>query len=461
MNIKKVLAIVTVALFTVSMCGCNKGSGKKKNTPAAVDLGGETVKIASNWDWTDMLTPGLSIEWDSWQARIAKAEEEFNCKIECVTLPSYAGDASSLTTKLISGECPADIMYVNNTLFNTWRMGGLIEDLSQYNVFDFDDSYVWLQSQIKAATVAGKTYAVWESEPNFYSMIAFNKKMFADKGVKTPYDYVENKEWSLDKMIEVAKQMTVDSNGDGTAEIYGFAPYNESQLTMDLLDLYGGTMFDYDSDGKIKFNLGNEAGMNALNKLQEFGTGSFMYPSPEGAAYDQSMREFMNGKVAMVEVARWMLDEFVKVDGLEFGVTYFPMLKAGDEYVSTSIMWNGYCIPTTCTKDKLGVAQVLNCVFGSTDDHDELDDRLRTDLERVTQDSQSIDNIMDVLRSDRINFLMDGSCVGCYWNVGEDTCLYPDNLINVARNAQSPKQLIEATQDPIQSYLDETYNSDE
>ncbi|MBE6688510.1 MAG: extracellular solute-binding protein [Ruminococcaceae bacterium] len=43
----------------------------------------------------------------------------------------------------------------------------------------------------------------------------FNKKMIDDYGLENPFDLVKNNEWTIDKQIEMIKEVTDDTNGDG------------------------------------------------------------------------------------------------------------------------------------------------------------------------------------------------------------------------------------------------------
>ncbi len=456
------VAIIVILIFVTPLLGCSNksdpNSSKIELDTNVVDLNGATVSIVADWKWDDMKKPGVNEGWDRWQARIVEAEKRNNCKIELKTI-SYANKAQSLTAKMLAGDAPGDIMWVSSTYFYTWILGNLLEDLRQYKAIDFNNTDVWLNNSIAGSSIGDKTYAIWSSEPTFTSMIAFNKKTFKDKGLENPYYYVEKNEWTIDKLKELADKTTEDMDKNGKPEKWGFAGYNEANLVADMVNLYGGKIFDI-VDGKYKFVLDSEKAMQGLNAFADLGKSSSIYKSPEGAAYDTSLKDFEAGNIAMFEVSYWMLSLLAKVDNFDYGITYFPKKDPKDEYISTTAFWNGWGIPKSSKLDKKGVAQILNQVWG---DHDltkeKREEAMIATLESQTKDKESINYILDVFKNNRVKYILDGEPLGCHWNIKEPTCLFPDAYMAIAGGVSTPAQVVSAKKDAIQAYLDETYNT--
>src|SRR5690625_415011 len=114
----------------------------------------------------------------------------------------------------IAGYTAPDVWFKENAYAIGYGERGVAEDLTPYIEADIDtDEYA--DALFAAETPDGIIYGV----PHGINPIAlaYNKKIFEEAGVDPPTD-----DWTYDDMIEAAKELTQDTDGDGKTDIYGF-----------------------------------------------------------------------------------------------------------------------------------------------------------------------------------------------------------------------------------------------
>ena len=153
-------------------------------------------------------------------------------------------------------------------------------------------------------------------------MVYYNKSMFDEAGETYPADLFDQGEWDWDKMLEVAQNLTLDSNRDGTPEQYGLS-FGEPEL---LLFTTGKHLITFMPDGTARNNIGSPEVARAVAynmKLRQSGT---MSPDP--------FKAFGDGSVAMCVAHRGLAREWcvkmIKADN--FGVAPLPRDPDADQY---------------------------------------------------------------------------------------------------------------------------------
>ena len=153
-------------------------------------------------------------------------------------------------------------------------------------------------------------------------MVYYNKSMFDEPGQTYPAYLFDKGEWDWDKMLEVAQNLTLDSNRDGTPEQYGLS-FGEPEL---LLFTTGKHLIAFMPDGTARNNIGSPEVARAVAynmKLRQSGT---MSPDP--------FKAFGDGSVAMCVAHRGLAREWcvkmIKADNL--GVAPLPRDPDADQY---------------------------------------------------------------------------------------------------------------------------------
>src|SRR5690625_589656 len=190
---RKYLLIMSVGLVLLFAACSDKDTGGKDNVSLTIGLpGGYDVTAKENID------------------RFIEEHPEIDVKVE----ESPWGEFAKQITTRIAGDTAPDVWFSENAHIIGFGERGVAEDLTPYIEADIDpDEYA--DALFSAETPEGKIYGV----PHGINPIAlgYNKTVFEEAGVDFPTD-----DWTYEDMIEAAKELTQDTDGDGKTDVYGF-----------------------------------------------------------------------------------------------------------------------------------------------------------------------------------------------------------------------------------------------
>ena len=199
--------------------------------PDDLRFDGETVKILY---WDDVPNMEFFVEDQTGEAvndaiyrRNLNVQERFGITLEFSGTPGDNGNQSKYVNACVNstqaGSDAHDIFAGYSMTGATVMTKGILHDLSDYDIFEFDKPW-WPKSLIDKANVNGGIYfASGDISSNYLYMMylcTFNKDMLDDVLQLKPsvlYDYVYNGEWTLDKLIECTKGVYNDQDGDSVA----------------------------------------------------------------------------------------------------------------------------------------------------------------------------------------------------------------------------------------------------
>ena len=188
-----------------------------------IDLKGESFNIATNnysipiWAQRDVGADeetGDTIN-DAVYKRNSLVEEKFNCKI----VEKKTDDASVQVKKLVkAGDNSLDAV--------TARLRHLGDLASTNSLVEFkhliytDTTKPWWDSNcVKDLSIGHKVFAVASDitlmDKDSTTAMVFNKKLQADYGIENLYRLVDEGKWTLDKLLELCKLVSIDVDGNG------------------------------------------------------------------------------------------------------------------------------------------------------------------------------------------------------------------------------------------------------
>ncbi|MEM3433532.1 MAG: ABC transporter substrate-binding protein [Candidatus Methanomethyliaceae archaeon] len=189
-----------------------------------------------------------------------------------------------------------------------------LDEYFKYEMADF------LEASMAEATWDGHFYAV----PMFQSSQAlfYNKRMFAELGLQPPTDPEDA--WTWEQVVEVAKKLTKDLDGDGTPDIWGLLieqidrPYQLNPL----LESKGAQLIAPDGS-TVNGYLNSPAAVEAMTFYWKLFNEWRITPR-------QPMLElFGEGKAAMVLGGPWNIARWKLYPDLEWGVMPHPYFEGG------------------------------------------------------------------------------------------------------------------------------------
>ncbi|MGG1517052.1 sugar ABC transporter substrate-binding protein [Paenibacillus oryzisoli] len=146
-----------------------------------------------------------------------KIIDGFQAKYPNIKLQIEEAPWADFTTKIvtnIAGNNAPDIWLQENAVIIGYGMRGVAENLEPYIKRDLKTED-YIESLLSAKTPDGKIYGIPHGvNPN---ALVYNKKIFQQNNVPFPTD-----NWTYQDMLDAAKKLTKDTDGDGKIDVYGF-----------------------------------------------------------------------------------------------------------------------------------------------------------------------------------------------------------------------------------------------
>jgi multiple sugar transport system substrate-binding protein len=214
---KRILLSVFAVLLVVSLAACGPAqtaapAATEKpavtEAPKAAEAPAEAVEIT-------FMAWGAPEELAVWQ----QIADEFHAANPNITVKMDVSEWDSYWTKLdtlFAGGTPPDVFAMDAPLFLDWQSRGVLLNLQPYI-----DATPGFLDDVYEQTVSGYKLAdgYYGLPRDFQTIVMYyNKDMFDAAGVEYPKEG-----WTWQDLREMAKKLTVDKNGDGKTDQYGYS----------------------------------------------------------------------------------------------------------------------------------------------------------------------------------------------------------------------------------------------
>ncbi|UCF77785.1 MAG: extracellular solute-binding protein [Candidatus Eiseniibacteriota bacterium] len=189
-------------------------------------------------------------------------------------------------------------------------------------------------------TLNGHIYAIPDQVGNHLALV-YNRKF-----VKTPPT-------STDEFISIAKQNTVDENGDGITDRYGLV-FNavEPFWLVPFLGGFGGWVMDEDHAP----TLDTPAMVKALRFVSDLRAKHRVLPKE--CDYQQAETLFKEGKAAMMINGPWSWGGYISA-GIDVGLAPLPRMSETGLWPTPMVSSKGYSVNVNCPREKLELVKEL------------------------------------------------------------------------------------------------------
>jgi multiple sugar transport system substrate-binding protein len=250
-----------------------------------------------------------------------------------VTVSDWDAYWTGLQTSIAGGDAP-DVFAMDGPIFPDYQVRGVLLDLAPYIERDgFDVSALADAGVAHFTTDDGGQYGL----PRDLNVVPlfYNKAMFDAAGLAYP-----DETWTWDDLIEAGKQLTIDEDGDGLAEQWGF--YTETtdmeNYWSELVWQAGGEIIADDASATL---LGSEEAVSGLQFLQDLIYTHKIMPTPD--LFAETGDAFEQGLAAMESNGSWLVPTH-EAAGIDFGIAPLPAGPAGH---ATSINPTGAVVSAT------------------------------------------------------------------------------------------------------------------
>lgn len=327
------LLLALIMVLTVTGCGSQPSSSQTENVGNSSATSGDFDPYAGIENYNGKIIKML-VWWtltDNEKQIIQNFTDKYGIEVKLIntTLSDYQTKLASMITSRNSPDLAAlqaeffPMAVVKNRFqpidLKIWNLEKDSDlDVAQMKQFVWNGNYY-------GASVKGS----WFSEK---AIVFYNKSMFENAGLDTPYEMFVNNEWNWDTLKEAAGKLTNSKKG-----IYGWGDRSYNRINWLLANNTDLVNFN---DGKITNNLTDKKVEDSLAYISDMiSSGSVLV--------DSSLDDFTNGKVAMYVAGSSYMQTAATLNTQmksEWGVAPFPSPKDAEPMIANAgCVWG---IPT-------------------------------------------------------------------------------------------------------------------
>lgn len=277
---KKVVSILMCMVMAIGLAACGAPEEKKKSSDSD-----EIVLEFPSWQATE---PGFQEFWEEAVAEFESRHENVKINLYQVPFDSYV---DTLTT-LYAADTAPQITHIPSRYAAQFTDLGWFDSLNdRLEETDILEKWSSLQDGLKV----GDDYYGLLLLGNGYSMY-YNKAMFDEAGIEIPTD--------VDSFMEAAEKLTVDQNGDGDPDVYGFGAcqVTDTNFYNEATTFVVGMGGKWSEDGDLA-PMTSEETIEAMKLYQSLFQNNY---TPVGLSVEQKRQYFVEGKMAMIFDGPWV-----------------------------------------------------------------------------------------------------------------------------------------------------------
>ncbi len=383
MKIKRfATAILALLLFTQSVCllSCEKNEKpeesatkqESESTPALSsdrqhsvpkqDFDGEKFNSlyfgSAIYYFTDEEAAGDPIKEALWQ-RTELIEEHLNCDLTQTSRDSYE---TIYISQLLYDQIMAGTDDYQQVLMHP--IYGVSSLVNNGYAYDFNalpnvnlDAEWWDKEDMEALRI-GRIYAYGRSDFMISSphIVIFNKTMINDLNLENPYTLVTNMEWTVDKMLSIAKSAIHDTDNDGiydpAADIFGIAAPELSVFNSFLMSCEQ-PVSQRNDEGRIEMALNTEKTVKLVEKFYDFNNvGGSIYIALNSSSGVSQLDLFSEERAMFALSSPGFLESLRDYD-VDAGIAPYPMYDESQGAYYSMDWGNTWAIPATIRNPEL------------------------------------------------------------------------------------------------------------
>jgi multiple sugar transport system substrate-binding protein len=247
--------------------------------------------------------------------------DAYEAKVPDVTVRLIeASDRADLIARLatsFAGGKPPDLFLLNYRFYGQFAARGVLEPIegrvASSDVFEEGDFY---REALDAFRFGGTLTCLPQ---NISSLVVYyNRDLFREAGVAEP-----ETGWAWSDMVEKARALTVDEDGDGKAEQYGLGVEASLIRLAPFVWSNGGELLD-DDERPTRFALDTPAALGALREFFALRRVHGVIPSHEEVEAEDDESRFLNGRSAMVLSSRRATPSFRTIESFDWDIAALP-----------------------------------------------------------------------------------------------------------------------------------------
>ncbi|MDW4572078.1 sugar ABC transporter substrate-binding protein [Microbacterium sp. M3] len=302
-----VAAAATLAVGGLLLSGCAGGSGG----------GGE--------EQLTFMFRGSDAEKAAYTAAIEQFEKDNDVDVKIIM--TTADEYSTKLKAAITGKQVPDVFYIDPGSVQAYVKTGIIKDITEYveGDEDLDLDNVW-QYGVDSYRFDGELmgqgaiYAMPKDVGPF--SFGYNRTMFEKAGIPLPSP---DEPYTWDQFVDVAKQLTQDTNGDGTLDQWGTG-LNVQWNLQPFVWSNGG---DWLNEDRTEVTVDSPEFAEALQWFADLSTVEGVTPSTTDAQTLDTYQRWMQGQIGFFPVGPWDVPVYETLD-FDWDLIPYPVGATGE-----------------------------------------------------------------------------------------------------------------------------------
>lgn len=242
-------------------------------------------------DTVTVMVPGTLLT-DSWNEAVEAFTAKTGIQVDIVVAASWDEVMQKLPVMAAGGVAPDAVYHDSNTQGDLISHGA-VRSLNEYIERDGFDLSIWPAPVVEGYVRNGEMYGLPTGISNFTWY--YNADLMAAAGLgELPTDWDNTTDFTFDDMIDIAKKLTVDRDGNGVPEQYGIHTLGSGSGARGVLTLWG---LDFINDERTAFAATTDAHVSAINKIRT------LYQE-----HNVIGGNFINGTAAMIMIQPYYLN---------------------------------------------------------------------------------------------------------------------------------------------------------
>ena len=385
---KKVISMVLALLMIISsvsfMVACGSGTPgdtetKKPSTDVPgdgdnevthkvpkQDFDGETfnsfagpLNTVKYYYFTDEEAAGDPIKEALWQ-RAELIKEHLNCNIthEFTEGNEMEGISSILNDQVIAGSDDYQQVLIH-------PIHGVSSLVVNGQAYDFaalpnvDLNAEWWDLEDMESLRIGKYYIYGRSDFMISAphVVIFNKTMVSDLNLESPYDLVNAKTWTLDKMIEMSKAAVNDANNDGK-----YLPFEDTfGITLSEISKFNSFLISCDqpiskknAEGRLELAINTEKTVKIVEKFYDlWTTNGAVFVAADNMGYGINHEQLFGEGRALFVIHDLSILELFRDYEVDTGIAPYPKYDAQQAEYKSMDWGSMWAIPGTIKNPEL------------------------------------------------------------------------------------------------------------
>lgn len=295
--------------------------------------------------------------------------EDFRINFVYLYEDDYTGVHEKVGSQALNTLDEYDIAIGHKYSFNTCALNNYLKDLSTIEALSLEDEW-WDQGCRKSLAINGKTYLmtgdILPSSMLISACMVFNKRILKELGKQEPYTLVRDAKWTLDEFIAMTKDVTADTDGDGTLT-YDKDRFGLSSWMMDVpFTLYygaGGMFGAIDEDGGLTLDYETVDVVNRYEKIYNVLIEQQAYFVTDLSKYETSYECFATGHALFYDTSLNKVRNFLSDMSDDYGIVPIPKYDTlQKEYLSFVNGATGFVMIISSESDPEYVGSILEAM---------------------------------------------------------------------------------------------------